>query len=80
MFKIVKGSLYVHQSVGPFSLWGRDEKTMGMVCLGGLPNDPEKYGKFAAGGYDPNEDKSLPNQFKFRIVDVEDIPHVATFA
>ncbi len=76
MFNIVKGSLYVHQSVGPFSLWSRDEKTMGMVCLGGLPNDREKYGKHA-NAYDPNEDKSLPNKFSFRIVDVEDFSRVA---
>ena len=76
MFKIVKGSLYVHQSVGPYSLWGRDEKTMGMVCLGGLSNDREKYRKHSD-AYDPNEDKSLPSKFNFRIVDVEDIPRVA---
>jgi len=76
MFKIVKGSLYVHQSIGPFSLWGRDESTMRMVCLGGLPDDREKYRKHA-NDYDPNDDKSLPKEFGFRIVDVEDIPRVA---
>ena len=75
MISIVKGSLYVHQSVGPFSLWGRDTKTMEMVCLGGLDNDP-KYRKHSR-EYDPNKDNTLPREFNFRLVEMEDIPRVA---